>query len=149
MAHLPHIRRLSFSCEHFAPCPVAEVPGYWNFVLSTITSPYFEQLDSQRIEADHFQQAQNEFMDQVLKLQETLQDVENEHRHAVMKHEAKIKENEDHIVQMQREVLQEVNNLNFEVVDGRKKIAEEQARLSKNREAAEVQLRNDFQLIQE
>ena len=36
VAGLPSLQGLTFNCEHFGPCPVAEVPGFRAYVLSSI-----------------------------------------------------------------------------------------------------------------
>lgn len=44
---LTNLKKLSFECEHFGSCPVVEIPGYRNYVLSTLQNKSnFRILDS-------------------------------------------------------------------------------------------------------
>ena len=46
--NLSLLSKLSFSCENFGACPVAEISGYRQYVLSVCTkSPYLQVLDSE------------------------------------------------------------------------------------------------------
>ena len=60
-----------------------------------------------------------------MKLQESLQEIENDHRHQLYMIDSKEQENQDHLASMQQEILQEVDNLKFEVNEGRRKIMTE------------------------
>lgn len=42
ISRLPILERIAFDCGGFEPCPVAEIPGYREFVLTTVTSQYLK-----------------------------------------------------------------------------------------------------------
>ena len=51
--HLRQLKRLAFACENFAPCPVSEIEGYKQYVLTVCSqSPYLEMLDSEYLSED-------------------------------------------------------------------------------------------------
>ncbi|CDW78940.1 leucine-rich repeat-containing protein 9-like [Stylonychia lemnae] len=150
ISKLPNLRQLSFKCEHFDPCPVSELSGYKNYVLSTVLQKdKLQKLDCDKVDQGDFQAAQSEFMEQILKLQENLQEIENEHRHQLYMIDSKEKENEDHLRKMQKEILIELDNLKIEVNEGRSKIMEEIDRYKIIREEAFEQLKTDFESLRD
>ena len=59
--------------------------------------------------------AQNEFMEQILKLQEMLEEMEREHRHQLQWVSSRQQESEEHLKRVQSEVIAEVDRLRKEV----------------------------------
>ncbi len=47
ISNLPHLKSLDFGVEDFAYCNICEIKGYKDFVLTTATSPYLEQIDGE------------------------------------------------------------------------------------------------------
>ena len=88
-------------------------------------------------------------MDQIMHLQESLQAVENQHRHALLQIEAAQKQNDEHLASMQSEVIFEVNNLQSTISEGRKKILEEATRLDSLRNDGFQQLQADLLQIRQ
>ncbi len=134
---LPSLRQLSFKCEHFLPSPVTAVQGYRNYVLSTLSQQSkstFARLDSEWIQSEDFQLATNEFMDQILRLQEVLEEVERENRHQLQWVSARQQESEEHLARVQAEVLMEADRLKTEVADGRARMQAEIERVRDRRD---------------
>lgn len=60
-----------------------------------------------------------------MKLQDSLKDIENEHRQQLYMIDSKEQENEEHLRHIQTEIVQEIDNLKIEVQEGRQKIQNE------------------------
>ena len=63
------------------------------------------QLDCEQLSEQDYSQAQDAYMEQIMSLQESLQAVESQHRHALLQIDAARKQNEEHLDQMQGEVI--------------------------------------------
>jgi hypothetical protein len=65
---LPRLKKLAFTCEYFQACPVSEIPGYKDFVLSTVGSPYLEMLDSEYLETEDVDDSRKHYMQKAMEL---------------------------------------------------------------------------------
>lgn len=124
--NLPQLQRLSFACENFPPCPVAEISGYRQYVLSVCAkSPYLQVLDSEYLTQDDVNYAKNEFIEWVLELQKSLEDVEKSHRRSILTIDSKLKENEQHLEEIEDTLVEELNSLRQDIEDGKNKLLSE------------------------
>lgn len=88
-------------------------------------------------------------MEQILRLQEVLEEVERDHRHQLQWVSASQQESEDHLKRMQSEILSEVDRLRNDVGEGRARIQKEIARAKSLREDNLKQMRQEFAEIRE
>ena len=118
--NLSQLKWLSFACEFYAPWPVAEISGYRQYVLSVCAkSPYLEILDSEYLTQDDISYAKNEFIEWVLELQRSLEEVEKTHRRSVLTIDSKLRENEQHLEEIEDSLVDELNNLRQDIEDGK------------------------------
>lgn len=82
---MPNLQRLKLECEDYGPCPVTQLPGYKNYVLQCVQNKgLLMQLDCEQLSEQDYSQAQDAYMEQIMSLQESLQAVESQHRHALL-----------------------------------------------------------------
>lgn len=146
--HLTLLKKLSFAWEDFAPWPVAEISGYRQYVLS-ICSKYLQTLDSEFLTDDDMNYAKNEFIECVLELQKSLEEVEKTHRHSVLTIDSKLRENEQHLEEIEDTLVDELNNLRQEIEDGKSKLLTEFEKLKKLRNKSEEVFLKSLKEIEE
>lgn len=89
-------------------------------MLSVCTkSPYLSILDSEYLTEDDLSYAKNEFIECVLELQKSLDEVEKTHRHNVLTIDSKLRENEQHLDEIEDTLVDELNNLRSDIEDGK------------------------------
>jgi len=136
--NLPLLKRLYFACENFEPWPVAEISGYRKYVLSVCAqSPYLKVLDSENITEEDLSFAKNEFIECVLELQKSLEEVEKSHRRSVLTIDSKFKVNEQQLEDIEDTLIDELNNLRQEIEEGKEKLLGEFEKLKKLRHKSE------------
>ena len=124
--HLKQLKRLSFAWENFAHCPVAEIPGYRQYVLTVCSqSPYLQMLDSEYLTEDDIKYSKNEFIESILELQKSLEEVEKSHRHSVMTIDSKLRENEQHLEDIEDTLIDELNSFKHDIEEGKNKLLNE------------------------
>ena len=84
IANLPMVRSLAFCDDDFAACQICEIPGYQEYVLTQVTSPYMECLDGIFHGHPAMQErrngARNEYIESVIDLQKSLEEIDADHR---------------------------------------------------------------------
>lgn len=148
LAHLPVLRSLTLACMDFQPCPVALVSGYHEFVLATVTSACFAQLDNEQLKPDARDSAKREFVQAAVRLQESLTGVEEEYREMLVQLDTKNRENEDQLKYIQKMLIEDLHSLSDEVETGKSHMAKEHARLKAMRAKSEDTLKGDLNTIQ-
>jgi len=148
LAHLPVLRTLTLACMDFQPCPVALVSGYREFVLATITSACFTQLDNELLKPDAKDSAKREFVQAAVRLQESLTGVEEEYREMLVQLDTKNRENEDQLKYIQKMLIEDLHSLSDEVETGKSQMAKEHSRLKAMRAKSEDTLKGDLNVIQ-
>lgn len=124
--NLPQLKRLSFAWESFYPCPVTEISGYRQYVLSVCAkSPYLQVLDTEFLSEEDLNWAKNEFIECVLELQKSLEEVEKSHRRSVLTIDSKLRENEQHLEEIEDTMIDELNHLKQDIEDGKTKLLNE------------------------
>ena len=148
LANLPVLRALTLACMDFQPCPVALISGYREFVLSTVTSSCFTQLDNEIIRADARDTAKREFVQAAVRLQESLTGVEEEYREMLVQLDTKNRENEDQLKYIQKMLIEDLHSLSDEVETGKNQMMREHNRLKAMRAKSEDTLKSDLNTIQ-
>ena len=133
LSSLPVLKRVAFACENFEAAPVSEIGGYRNFVLSTCGSPYLEVVDSETLGGEERSAARNEYMQRMMELQSAMDEIEKEHRHTVLRMDAKVKENEEHMEKIQDNLIEELHALRTDIEHGRGKVLGEYEQLKRIR----------------
>ncbi|CAG9334434.1 unnamed protein product [Blepharisma stoltei] len=147
ISKLSVIRNLSFGGVDFQACPVTELEGYTEFVLSTISSPYLQILDGKWISQETRDSAKNDYIQEALKLQERLSSIEHEHRTLLMHLDSKNRENEEQLKYIQRMLVDDLHALRTEIENGKSKILKENSRLKALRHKSEETLKQDLQVV--
>lgn len=148
IAELPMLKRLSFADENFEPCPIANEPGYREFILTTVTSAIFAELDSIRVNSDSREQARRTYIEAAMKLQERLGEIESEHSSMLHHLEGKHRESEEQLKYVHRMLVDDLHGLKSDVDAGRQMVLKEQERLNALRVHSEAKLKQDLSRIQ-
>lgn len=136
--NLRQLKKLTFACENFCPCPVAEIQGYRQYVLTVCSqSPSLEMLDSEYLTEEDISYSKNEFVESILELQKSLEEVEKSHRHSVLTIDSKLRENEQHLEDIEDTLIEELNNFRHEIEEGKAKLLNEFEKLKKLRTKSE------------
>jgi hypothetical protein len=136
--NLPQIKKLSFAWENFDPWPVFEISGYRQYVLSVwAQSPYLQVLDSELISEEDLSYAKNEFIECVLELQKSLEEVEKSHRRSVLTIDSKLRVNEQQLEDIEDTLIDELNSLRQDIEEGKTKLLNEFEKLKKLRSKSE------------
>lgn len=105
---------------------MAEISGYRQYVLSVCAkSPYLQMLDSEYLTEEDLNYSKNEFIELVLELQKSLEEVEKSHRRSVLTIDSKLRENEHHLEEIEDTLIDELNHLSQEIEEGKNKLLNE------------------------
>ncbi|OMJ90530.1 hypothetical protein SteCoe_7120 [Stentor coeruleus] len=148
ISSLSIIHNLSFGGLDFAPAPVFKQDGYKNYVLSTVTSEYLRILDGEYISMDMKEGIRKDYMQEAIKLQDKLRDVEQEHRATLMHLDSKNKENEEQLKYIQRMLVDDLHSLRTDIEAGKNKIIKEHNRLKTLRNKSEETLKTELSSLQ-
>mmetsp|Transcript_27366 Transcript_27366/g.49256 ORF Transcript_27366/g.49256 Transcript_27366/m.49256 type:complete len:432 (-) Transcript_27366:838-2133(-) len=142
------LKRLSFADENFEACPIAKEPGYREYILTSVSSPVFSELDNVRVSTESREQARRTFIEAAMKLQENLNEIEGEHNSMLQHLEAKHRESEEQLKYVHRMLVDDLHGLKSDVDAGRQLVLKEQERLNSLRVHSEAKLKQDLSRIQ-
>ena len=91
----------------------------------------------------------NEYIECVLELQKSLEEVEKTHRHSVLTIDSKLRENEQHLEEIEDTLVDELNNLRQDIEDGKNKLLNEFEKLKKLRHKSEEVFLKSLKEIEE
>ena len=142
------IHTLSFGGLDFTPSPVYKQEGYKAYVLSTISSEYLKILDGEYISLDVKEGIRKDYMQEAIKLQDKLGNVEQEHRATLIHLDSKNRENEEQLKYIQRMLIDDLHNLRGEIENGKSKIIKEHNRIKSLRNKSEETLKSELNNLQ-
>lgn len=137
LSSLPILKKIDFGSSDFRPCNICDIPGYKEFLLTTISSAYLEQVDGRAVDKDDKAEAYNEYVESVIQLQKGLDEIESTHRRERYQIDSRIKENESHLETIQDTLIEELNNLKVDIDDGRERLLTEFEKLKNLRQQSE------------
>lgn len=86
---------------------------------------------------DDINYAKNEFIESILELQKSLDQIEKSHRHSVLTIDSKLRENEQHLEDIEDNLVEELNHLKQDIEEGNQKLLSEFEKLKKLRSKSE------------
>ena len=90
-------------------------------------------VDSETLGGEERSAARNEYMQRMMELQSAMDEIEKEHRHTVLRMDAKVKENEEHMEKIQDNLIEELHALRTDIEHGRGKVLGEYEQLKRIR----------------
>lgn len=134
IAHLPSVLQISFASPMHESCPVCFLPNYKDFVLAQL--PHVTDLDGLPISGDQSQQAQQNYLDQISQLSQSLQLIEKEQRYASSSLKSQIQAQNDQLAEMHEQALDKVAQMQSDVHSWRAQLVAEVDRRKQSRQQA-------------
>eukprot|EP00357_Protocruzia_adherens_P026154 CAMPEP_0114988892 /NCGR_PEP_ID=MMETSP0216-20121206/9876_1 /TAXON_ID=223996 /ORGANISM="Protocruzia adherens, Strain Boccale" /LENGTH=644 /DNA_ID=CAMNT_0002351773 /DNA_START=241 /DNA_END=2175 /DNA_ORIENTATION=+ len=145
---LPLLKKLYFSSECFDICPICEINGYRSYVLSLVQSTLLEVLDKHFVTDDELENGRNDYLQEMLSLQDSLEAIESEHKKSLLYIESKDIELSNQIETVRDGLVEELHHLRGAIESGKEEIISESERLKDLRDQSEDTLKEEFQEIQ-
>jgi len=144
ISELPSLEALFFASPHFEQCPIALLPNYRTYILTTINSSAFMILDDEKITPEELHNSRNEYVQLMNKMASNIEEIENSHLTTLLQLDSKSKEDEDALDLLREKCIEQLEEVKETIDKGRQKITKEHEHLQEIRNESEEKLKNDL-----
>lgn len=148
ISRLAILERIAFDCGAFEPCPVSELPGYREFVLTTVNSQFLKLFDGQAVYPETREAARQDYLQESLRVQERISYIEQEHKAILMNLDSKNRENEEQLKYIERMLVDDLHGLKSVIDSGRTQLIKENERLENLHSRSEEILKTELSKLQ-